>query len=452
MIQNAFFDFIAILLISLIMSHSLNKSRYLAWEQRKKLTSISIELERALVQTQNADKSKSDFLATMSHEIRTPLNAILGISQLQLQNEDLQESLVDAFGIINNSGNHLLNIINDLLNLSKIETGKLELNPTEYHLPSLINDSVQPNIVRIGSKPIEFYLEIDENLPLTLYGDEMRLKQILSNLLSNAIKYTEKGHVKLSVTYDGSCRKEKGNALLQFCVSDTGQGIKPEDQEHLFSEYTRFNASENRGIEGIGLGLPIIKKLSEMMSGTVDVKSEYGAGSAFSVTVSQEVIEYTAIGSEIAEKLRNHTYSDKNHIANAKIDYVPIPYGKVLIVDDVEVNLLVAEAALEAYGLQIETASSGFEAINKIESGKVYDIIFMDHMMPHMDGIETVANLRKLGYTGIIVALTANALIGNSEMFIQNGFDGFISKPIDFAELDAALNKFIRNNRTAREL
>ena len=188
------------------------------------------------------------------------------------------------------------------------------------------------------------------------------------------------------------------------------------------------------------------------MSGTVDVKSEYGAGSAFSVTVSQEVIEYTAIGSEIAEKLRNHTYSDKNHIANAKIDYVPIPYGKVLIVDDVEVNLLVAEAALEAYGLQIETASSGFEAINKIESGKVYDIIFMDHMMPHMDGIETVANLRKLGYTGIIVALTANALIGNSEMFIQNGFDGFISKPIDFAELDAALNKFIRNNRTAREL
>ena len=259
MIQNAFFDFIAILLISLIMSHSLNKSRYLAWEQRKKLTSISIELERALVQTQNADKSKSDFLATMSHEIRTPLNAILGISQLQLQNEDLQESLVDAFGIINNSGNHLLNIINDLLNLSKIETGKLELNPTEYHLPSLINDSVQPNIVRIGSKPIEFYLEIDENLPLTLYGDEMRLKQILSNLLSNAIKYTEKGHVKLSVTYDGSCRKENGNALLQFCVSDTGQGIKPEDQEQLFSEYTRFNASENRGIEGIGLGLPIIK-------------------------------------------------------------------------------------------------------------------------------------------------------------------------------------------------
>jgi len=444
-IQNSFFDLIAVLVISLIMSHSLNKLRYLAWKQQKKLISTSSELEEALIEAQKADKSKSDFLATMSHEIRTPLNAILGISQLQLQNENLSDELADALGKINNSGTQLLGIINDILDMSRIETGNLELNPAKYHLPSLINDSVQLNIVRIGSKPITFDLEIDKKLPSLLYGDELRLKQILNNLLSNAIKYTEKGHIKLSIT--ASDCTDNGGVLLRFDVSDTGQGITLKDQEHLFAEYTRFNFSANRAIEGVGLGLTIVRKLVAIMGGTIEVKSEYGVGSTFSITVLQEAVECAAIGEEITSKLRNFTYKDKNRLESTKIIYEPMPYGSVLIVDDIEINLFVAEAALEPYELQIEMASSGFETIDKIKNGSVYDIIFMDHMMPHMDGVETVAKLRELGYTGVIVALTANALVGNSEMFAQNGFDEFISKPIDFAQLDNILNKFIRRKQ-----
>jgi len=223
----------------------------------------------------------------------------------------------------------------------------------------------------------------------------------------------------------------------------------PEDQERLFAVYERFNFSANRTTEGAGLGLSIVKKLSTMMGGTVEVKSEYGVGSTFSVTVRQEAVECVAIGAEIANNLRNFTYRDKSRLENAKINYAPLPYGSVLIVDDMEVNLFVAKAALEPYGLHIEMASSGFEAIDKFKNGSTYDIIFMDHMMPHMDGIETVAKLRELNYSGTIVALTANALVGNSEMFAQNGFDGFISKPIDFNELNIILNKFIRGKPPA---
>jgi signal transduction histidine kinase/diacylglycerol kinase family enzyme/FixJ family two-component response regulator len=421
---------------SLLITHAMLRN-----DLTLSLRSTATELMSAFEDAQDANRAKSEFLAAMSHEIRTPMNAIIGITQIQLQNENLPDEYTAALEKIFSSGNSLLGIINDILDMSKIETGKMELNLAEYDVPSLINDAVQLNIVRIGSKPIEFMLDLDENLPFKLYGDELRLKQILNNLLSNAIKYTKKGIVKLSVNYSS----EGEDIMLCFVVEDTGQGLKNEDKERLFSEYMRFNAEANRTTEGTGLGLNITKKLEDMMDGTIGVESEYGKGSVFTVTVKQKAVECGAIGAEVAQKLRNFTFTGDRQTAKLQIKREPMPYGNVLVVDDVETNLYVAEGLLSPYKLKIETTDSGFAAIEKIQSGKTYDIIFMDHMMPKMDGIETTEKLRRLGYNGTIVALTANALTGNDELFSQHGFDGFIPKPIDIHRLNTVLNKFIRD-------
>jgi len=388
-----------------------------------------------------ATRSKSEFLAMMSHEIRTPLNAIIGISQIQLEDSSLPIKYAAAQEKILSSGNSLLGIINDILDMSKIETGKLQFNVMEYDMPSMINDTVQLNIIRIGSKPIEFILDINEDLPARLFGDELRLKQILNNLLSNAIKYTEKGQVKLSVKHEIADK----NVTLKFSVEDTGQGMKDEDKKRLFSEYLRFNTEANRNTEGTGLGLNITQKLVENMDGTIGAESEWGKGSIFTVTVRQTMNEYTPIGADITQRLRSFSFSSERQIGRLQITREPMPYGSVLVVDDVETNLFVAEGLLKPYKLNIETANSGFAAIEKIKSGKSYSVIFMDHMMPEMDGIETTEKLRKLGYNGLIIALTANALAGNDEMFAQKGFDGFIPKPIDIRILNSALTKFIRD-------
>ena len=407
----------------------------------KNIRNTSLQLEAALKQATIASKSKSDFLAKMSHEIRTPMNAVIGIAQIQLQKENLPDEYADALVKIYNSGNVLLGIINDILDLSKIETGKMELDNVGYDVPSLLNDTVQLNIVRIGSKPLKLILDVDEKMPSRLIGDELRIKQILSNLLSNAIKYTEKGHVKLSVDY----LQREGSTMLRFRVEDTGQGICYEDQEKLFFEYARFNANANRGTEGIGLGLPIVKKLVDMMDGEIGVESEIGKGSIFTVIIKQGYEECVPIGAELANMLRKFKFVGEKQSLKFDIIREYMPYGKVLIVDDVESNLYVAEGLMLPYGLKIDTANSGFAALEKVKKEKSYDIIFMDHMMPLMDGIETTNKLRELGHKNTIVALTANALVGNRDMFLQNGFDDFISKPIDIRDLNAVLNKFIRN-------
>ena len=388
--------------------------------------------------------AKSDFLAAMSHEIRTPMNAIIGVAQIQMQKEDLPNEYAAALQKIYASGANLLGIINDILDMSKIEAGKFEINNAEYDVPSLIHDAVQLNIVRIGSKPIEFLLDIDKNLPSRLIGDELRLKQILTNLLSNGIKYTDTGYVKLSVNHSIEDGKD---TVLHFSIEDTGQGMKVEDQERLFTQYSRYNLESNRAVEGAGLGLNITKKLVEMMDGAIKVQSEYGKGSTFTVEVKQQAVMCEPIGAELAERLQNFTFSVDKNMTEMQFTRFPMPYGKVLVVDDVDTNLYVAEGLLAPYELKIETADSGFAAIKKMEYGNTYDIVFMDHMMPKMDGIQTTKIMREAGYKGTIVALTANALAGNDEMFKQNGFDGFIAKPIDLRQLNAALNMFIRDRR-----
>jgi signal transduction histidine kinase/DNA-binding response OmpR family regulator len=396
-----------------------------------------------------SNKAKSDFLARVSHEIRTPMNAILGISEIQLQDEIHSPEIKEAFERIYNSGSLLLGIINDILDLSKIEAGKLELNLAQYDIASLIHDIVQINIMRYEAKSIEFVLDVNEDLPLLLIGDELRIKQILNNLLSNAFKYTEKGAVKLTVFDEPAEPSDMSKINIVFIISDTGQGMTADQVQKLGSEYSRFNMEANRGTEGTGLGMNITRNLVQLMDGTISVDSTPRIGSIFTVRLPQEKTSSAVIGKEIANNLMrlNLDNSVKLRAFNTKKEY--LPYGRVLLVDDVETNLYVARGLLAPYGLTIETVMSGFEAINKVKDGLTYDIIFMDHMMPRMDGIEATRIIRDLGYTKPIVALTANAIAGQAAMFLASGFDDFISKPIDIRQLNMTLNKLIRDKHPA---
>jgi signal transduction histidine kinase/DNA-binding response OmpR family regulator len=398
-----------------------------------------------LIRAQRADaasQAKSAFLANISHEIRTPLNAVIGLSEIELRNDlpcDTRENIEKIYS----SGATLLGIINDVLDISKIESGKFEIIPIQYDFPNLISDAIHLNVVRIASKPIKFEPHIDEDIPIKLFGDEIRIKQILNNILSNAFKYTLEGTVTLSV----SCERVDEYALIRYEVRDTGVGIRKEEQGQLFSEYVQFNTKANRKIEGTGLGLSICQKLVDMMGGTIEVESEYGKGSIFTVRIWQGIADPTPIGSETARSLKTFRLIENRYAKN--LLRTPMPYARVLIVDDVITNLDVAKGLMLPYEMTIHGASSGRQAIDIVREGKMrYDAIFMDHMMPEMDGIEALRSIREgigteYARTVPIIALTANALVGNEKMFLEKGFQAYLSKPIDIIKLDAILNKFV---------
>jgi len=404
------------------------------------------EIETQKASAEAANKAKSAFLSTMSHEIRTPMNAILGITEIQLMNEALDPGLKESFEKIYASGDLLLSIINDILDHSKIEAGKLELIVGKYDVASLISDTAQLNMMRIGSKQIDFELCIDENMPAHLTGDELRVKQILNNLLSNAFKYTAGGEVCLSVSSQPSEIGEH-EVILVITVSDTGQGMTKEQVDRLFNEYEQFDRENNRTKEGTGLGMSITRDLLNLMDGKIFVESEPGKGSAFTVHLPQGRHNSAVLGKELADNLREFRTRSRAHMKRVQISRDPMPYGRVLIVDDVETNLFVARGLMAPYGLIIDSVDSGYAAIENVRTGKIYDIIFMDHMMPKLDGIETTKILRAMGYDQPIVALTANAVAGQADIFLGNGFDDFISKPIDIRQLNLVLNKLIRDKQ-----
>jgi len=416
-------------------------------EMTLNLQKAATELKAALLDTQKANNAKSDFLASMSHEMRTPLNAIIGLTWLSLENERLDPEIHANLEKIHNAGTSLLGIVNDILDISKIESGKLELVPIEFNVASLINDTVTQNLLRIGDKPIELKLDVDKNLFVSLYGDELRLKQIINNLLSNAIKYTIEGQVELSV----GCARDDNTVWLTIKVSDTGLGIKKEDIGRLFDNYSQLDTLNNRKIEGTGLGLPITKKLCELMHGTVSVESDYGAGSVFTARLKLVFVTDAIIGPEVVSSLNSFRYTDGRRADDMRLKRIRLPNARVLVVDDNPTNLDVARGLMKPYGMRVDCVDSGQKAIDAIctESDR-YDAIFMDQMMPGMDGIEAVRRIRALSADYAknipIIALTANAVVGNEDLFLSKGFQAFLSKPIDITRLDAVIRQWIRDN------
>lgn len=391
---------------------------------------IISELETVKNEIEKSNKAKSDFLSNMSHEIRSPMNAIVGLSESLLNdpNFDLESARADIKHI-SSAGNNLLDIINNILDISKIESGKETLDLKEYSLGSIVMELSSIVEARIADRPIKLIMEVDNNIPSKLLGDSTKLFQVLLNILTNAVKYTEVGKIKLMVTGD----VKDDFVTLHFKISDTGYGIKKEDYDKLFEKFSRLDTATQNEIEGTGLGLVITKKYVDLMGGKIWFESEYEVGTTFFVDVTQKIINSKKLGS-ISEPQGD----DK------EIDYADCTGKKALIVDDNKLNIKVATRLLGPYNFDVDTASSGKDCIYKIKEGTNYDIIFLDHMMPEMDGIEVLHVLRKLEGYNIppVVALTANAITGMKEMYLKEGFDEYLSKPINVSELNKLIKKY----------
>lgn len=398
----------------------------------RRSTAKNLRQELSLIETSKnaraADRAKSTFLARMSHEIRSPINAVLGLDEMIIR--ESQESQIRDYAIdIKNSGNTLLSVINDILDFSKIESGKLELFPEEYHLASLTKELDNMVLGKAMEKQLKIERFIDPYCPQTLYGDAVRIKQIILNLLTNAIKYTDEGEVAVEIDF-----KKLNEKYAEFYVSvrDTGRGIKPEDMTTLFEPFERLEEAKNAHIEGTGLGITICKQLLEMMGSKLEVDSTFGKGSAFSFTLVQEVRDWTPVGNIEIGRL-NHSAEHEYHVSFVA------PEAKILAVDDMPINLLVFSSLLKDTKMRIDQAYSGRECL-RMAGQEHYDIVFLDHMMPDMDGVETLRRLRTnpdLDYRDVpIIVLTANAVTGMKERYLKDGFTDYLAKPILPEELE----------------
>jgi signal transduction histidine kinase/CheY-like chemotaxis protein len=548
-IQYPINDMLLAFLLNILLSYILNNVKRISWQRQRKLMEVVDETMDLATRVEAASKAKSDFLAKMSHEIRTPMNAITGMAELALREDSLESAKEHVF-TIKQAGANLLSIINDILDFSKIESGKMELVPTDYAFSSLVNDAVSITRMKMMDSRLDFVVNIDSSIPNALYGDETRIRQVLLNVLSNSAKYTKEGFVSFSI--NGEITSED-TVLLTIDITDSGKGIKHEDMEKLFGDFSQVDMVANIGIEGTGLGLAITKSLTNAMGGDIKVYSEYGKGSTFTIELPQKIrsmeplaavekpeekrvliyelneiyadsivcgvdnlgveCERAESDEELREKLKKQNYSfifasndllesvkraiedfkssaqivlladfgeatsDENlsvlampaqsiSIANilngisdnfsysvnesATIRFTA-PSARILVVDDIGTNLKVAEGLMMPYKMKVNSCLSGIDAIEAVKETN-YDLIFMDHMMPEMDGVEATRKIRELGKTLPIVALTANAVSGVREMFLSNGFNDFLSKPIDTVKLNSILTKWIPKEKQQKKL
>lgn len=399
---------------------------------------VTAEIEKRKV-LESEREAKSRFLYNMSHEIRTPINAILGMNEMILR-EAKDKQILTYSSNVQSSGKMLLSLINDILDTSKIESGKMEIVPVEYMISNVIIDLWNVIYLRAKEKDLTLNVEVDETLPGVLYGDDVRVKQIVTNLLTNAVKYTREGSVWLRITYE---RQKDDSLLLEIAVQDTGIGIREEDMGKLFENFQRIDEEKNRHIEGTGLGMGITMSLLKMMDGDMKVESEYGKGSTFTVFIPQKIVSDEPTGS--FQKIQE----ENTQLNGGKKGSFIVPEGCVLVVDDNEMNLTVFKSLLKRTKIQVVTAESGKQCLAYVQKQK-FHIIFMDHMMPEMDGIETLHEIQKLAEqtdfpnkdTPVIV-LTANAVAGAREMYLAEGFANFLTKPIDSELIEQIICRYL---------
>ena len=408
------------------------------------VTLVDITYEEELLERLRvSDRAKTDFLTNMSHEIRTPINGIMGMNSLLLRQIDTlpREKIAEYAGNMQRASRTLLAIVNDILDISKIESGKMELLCEGYELASLINDCYTIVASNCKKKNLDLYMEIDENLPSILYGDDVRIRQIVNNFLSNAVKYTKRGHVILKISYS---RIDEENINLRIDVKDSGMGIRKKDMENLFQNFTRLEEHKNRNIEGTGLGLSLTKRLVDMMHGEVQVESQYGEGSTFTAIIPQKVICEDGIG-DMKQIFENYELS-----VGAMMPVPQFAGAHILVVDDMEMNRIVAKEMLLQTGAIVDVAGSGEEGLTLMKE-QHYDLIFMDQMMPDMDGIATFEEMKRMNHqnkTTPVIAMTANAVKGAKEMYLQHGFAGYISKPIFEEKMWKILERFLADKQT----